>query len=170
MSLSCQPPIDASDVNLLHASTIAKLTALTRLELPNYARCRGNVAPLMQLRLIELLLIDSQPICEAFLVSGAFPALRRLHILETDNPDLNYSGAHGTHLADGEENDELEYLCKLGGAVLSLPCLTEVSGHCPLFTLGMAEDLAGWMKVGYRAQSRPYQNILQCKWTKPIES
>ena len=124
-------------------SAIAKLSALTRLELNGY-NLTTRLSALQHLKLQELNLHSSPGAAEAILLPGAMTTLQKLHILEgRDAADVE---EYKNDLAntESEGHQSAQKLHQLGQVLFSLPSLVQVSGSCPLFSCAMAEGLKEW--------------------------
>lgn len=136
-SLECQLfPLDPRDDESIGywQSRIGRLTALTRLELRNFRPNRHTSFPLMRnLHLQELVLVECQRLELQLIVPGSFTSLRKLHIEEA---------IEGPHHTDGQ-------LLSCGRKLISLPQLSQLSGSCALFDIGLRHELRGWQVNAY---------------------
>ena len=151
-------------------SSIALLTGLTRLELASYP-CIADFSPLHGLGLVELVLIDCPYIPQGMFSRGAFTSLQKLHIADQDqipssedfHRDLQTPGCDGYMVA--------HQLLHLGGIVLGLPNLRQISGICSLLMLGIADALSakGWHKgpYEYRSMTKLSWHNDAYTWTRP---
>ena len=165
LSSRCSQGFEEKDIDI---SAIVSSTALTRLELVEYHR-KSNLAPLWELGLKELVLLDCPNIPKALLVPGALTALQKLHIAERGRRIS--PAAFQANLRDpaSEAYVSSHKLCRLGAIVLSLPSLVQLSGTCSLFEAAMAEELEGWHRSQYQAGSMSDYDWPEGTyvWTKP---
>ncbi len=112
-------------------SSIARLTALTRLDLQlKDIHPSEDYRVLQKLGVLELSLVECAGMAEALIEPGAFPSLQKLHIQDTRTEEQN---------EDEETVQKLGSLAPVSGcgrlerAVFNLPHLLEVSGVGKLF-------------------------------------
>lgn len=158
LSLFWQPAICKSLEPFPGDRTIADMTALTRLELVRFNGRRG-VKPLCHLPLVELVLIDCPAMTHVFFGSGALTALQKLHIEETQRDHGYYNRALMYNSASELMNRKRAFSRRqemrwLGRAILSLPCLHQLSGQSRVFDEGMAGQLASWCTSDYDVNSK----------------
>lgn len=131
--------------------TLASMTSLTRLELVRF-KGHADVKPLHHLLLIELVLIDCPAMAPVFLAPGALTALQKLHIEETRRAHMYNNSEEMLDLEP--QPTSKEELRKLGEAILSLPCLHQLSGHSRIIDEGMEGKLDSWHMPEYSDKSK----------------
>lgn len=150
-SFSSRPKPQLSHASLPDRRSIAAMTSLTRLELIDFGgEFDGvDVAQLQQLRLRELVLIDSPHMPQALIADDSLIALERLHIDEGGFPMEERSFYEDLCDPNAAGHERAQELHQLGSTVQGLPNLTQVSGHCSLFAFGMSDALLHWEKSEY---------------------
>lgn len=159
-------------ISILQRPDTSRLTGLTRLELTgqNFA---DNMAPIVtnlrKLRLRELVLLNCTQIEQKQLfVPGALTTLTALHI--EDSSCSSYTAESLQPVPAGEQ----KMLREVGAAVFKLPQLSQISGWCDLFAIGMQQGLRAWDKralpegtmVSYKTDHRCTLDWMKL-WTKP---
>ena len=120
---------------------VASLTKLTRLELKGLSKSSDEeIAALRNLQLQELVLLNCADLDLKLFVPGALTTLRKLHI---ENVNIVPIGSH--HMMNeillDEERDKLK---AVGEIVFQLGELSQISGWCNLFKVGMRQGLREW--------------------------
>ncbi len=124
---------------------LATLTALTKLELAHLLETPqpAELHSLRQLRLLELRIIDCNRLEESLIVPGALPTLRKLHVEEWMQDRFKLAKI----MAEVGDYNVASEAPGFGRALLALPDLVEVSGHCPLSVFKILEDKREWKCV-----------------------
>ena len=139
---------------------LASLTGLTRLELKaELADNEEEIAALRNLRLQELALIESAGLEMKLFVPGALTRLRKLHI-EDRNSLLFDMYPYMRHKLGDREQEQLK---RTGDIVLELDGLTQISGRCNVFVVGMRQGLEEWEEAAL-----PEGTMLSAKMTHCI--
>ena len=163
LSLKIMPDkgMQYQEMRLGTVAAIAKLSALTRLELTGY-KCTARLTALQRLKLQELSLDSSPGAAEAILLPGAMTTLQKLHLSEGFG-EIFDQAAFQNDLADtdSEGHQRAQQLHQLGQVLFGLPSLVEVSGSCCLFTCAMAEGLKDWS-----VWQQKYIVFDECVWKK----
>ena len=121
---------------------MAQLTGLTKLEITDYDYPETDGPYLLNIGLVELVLVRCRALEAQLFVPGAFPNLERLRI---------EANCFLEELEAVREFTE-ELLC-VGGVILGLPKLQQISGGCELFYGEMKEGLQNWDHALLRADS-----------------
>ena len=123
---------------------LASLTALTRMELEaQLVDQEEEIAALRNLQLQELALLNCAGLELRLLVPGALTRLRKLHIEEKKLLLGNYT--RNPLLCD----EEREQLKATGEVVFQLKGLSQISGLCNLFAIGMRQGLKEWEEAAF---------------------
>jgi hypothetical protein len=136
-SLSWTQHYQDSQIQVHEILKIASLSSLTKLELIKWKSWQ-DLSALQDMHLVELELIGCEGMERDLFLPGAFQQLQRLHI---ENSFWRWSyddkGVEDT-------NNYVSEMQELGEVILSIPALSELSGDCGLFFLGMVEQLKTW--------------------------
>ena len=172
LSLSCKN-LDEEDNDVeLDVPAIAKLTALTRLELIDYQAHNPDLKLLQNLRLEELILVDCPLIVGVLLVPGALTSLQKLHISDRRAAYISLA-RYQANLENPVSEGYLpaHQLRRLGATVLGMPSLFQLSGRGTLFDVAMAEELKSWHRSKDRRFSMTKFDWFHCNcvWRKPAQ-
>ena len=130
--------------NALDAQHFATLRALTYLGLDNVHTCiPAGARPTPSSQLLEVSLKQSDCMTEALLLPGTLSVLRKVDLDERVPYRLDSYG----YIVDEEEvisEARGSKTHELHSAVFSHPSLTEVSGKCRLFLLGIPDKWVRW--------------------------
>lgn len=134
--LCCEQDYPGTKLDLNFGNRIGSFRGLTRLELKNYdgQQLTSYLKGVSQLGLLELRLTKCRRLKALSFSSNSFIALQRLHI--EDSPVQSTLRA--------EQAEAARNLRKLGGQLVTLPCLQQLSGRSILLDFAMPDYLRHW--------------------------
>ena len=134
--LCCERDIPGTKLDLNFGNKIGSFRGLNGLELKNYdgRQLTSYLEEVSQLGLVELHLTKCRSLKALSFSSNSFIALQRLHV--EDSPVQSTLRA--------EQAEAARNLRKLGGQLVALPCLQQLSGRSVLFDFAMPDYLKHW--------------------------
>lgn len=118
-------------------AALARLSALTRLELIDCYRVYHDYGPLHNLGLVELVLVNCPELLSAIFVPGALARLQKLHVEE----DISWKSP------DHNQDEQRQTEDKVRKLIFSLPHLQQISGLSSIILAAERHQLQQWQRM-----------------------